>query len=125
MQYEVSTPEEYLNALEKDWKQEKLMLLRAIIMTEGPDLVEGIAYKMLSYADQKGTIFHLNAQRNYVSLYVGDAGKVDPEGELLKGLDVGKGCIRFKKSASVSESRIDAFIKKAIQLWKDDVDIAC
>jgi uncharacterized protein YdhG (YjbR/CyaY superfamily) len=125
MQYKVSTPEEYFNALEKDWKQEKLMLLRDIILKESPEIVEGISYKMLSYADEKGIVFHLNAQRNYVSLYVGNASKVDPEGELLKGLDVGKGCIRFNKSVSVSESRIDVFIKKAIHLWKEHTDIAC
>ena len=80
---------------------------------------------MLSYSDHKGPIFHLNAQKNYVSLYVGDAKKVDPDGSLLKGIDVGKGCLRFKKSVSISETRIDEFIERTVDLWKRGVDIAC
>jgi hypothetical protein len=32
---------------------------------------------MLSYSDQRGIVFGLNAQKHYVSLYVGDAKKID------------------------------------------------
>lgn len=97
MQYDVKTPKEYLNQLEKDWRYEKVQQLRKIIQAKAPKLVEGIHYKMLSYSDEKGVLFQLNAQRNYVSFYVGDIKKVDPEGTMLKGLNQGKGCVRFKK----------------------------
>ena len=53
------------------------------------------------------------------------AGSIDPDGELLRGLDMGKGCIRFKKSTSVSESRIDEFIGRAVTLWDRGADIGC
>jgi uncharacterized protein YdhG (YjbR/CyaY superfamily) len=125
MQYDVRTPKEYLAALEDDWRREKLQSLRALIRSHGPDLVEGINYKMLSYGDQKGFVFHLNAQKNYVSLYVGNAKKVDPDGKLLKGINVGKGCIKFSKSTPIADAGIGEFVRRAIDMWKHNKDIGC
>ena len=125
MQYEAKTPTAYLTALDDDWRQDKLERLRVIIKSKAPDLVEGIQYKMLSYSDDKGVIFHLNAQKNYVSLYVGNAKKIDVDGSLLKGIDVGKGCIRFKKSVTIEDTRIDEFVERAIGLWQQGEDIGC
>lgn len=125
MQYHVNTPSEYFQALEEDWRKEKLLALRALIQEKIPNLTEGIQYKMLSYSDDKGTLFHLNAQKAYVSLYVGDAAKVDSDGTLLQGINVGKGCLRFSKSVVIANTRIDEFIERYFQLWKDGVDIGC
>jgi uncharacterized protein YdhG (YjbR/CyaY superfamily) len=125
MQYDVKTPTEYLNQLEKDWRLEKVQKLRKIIQAKAPKLVEGIHYKMLSYSDTEGVLFQLNAQMNYVSFYVGDIKKVDPNGELLKGLNLGKGCIRFKKSNDIAETRIDEFIEKIMQMRKEGKDFDC
>lgn len=125
MQYDVKTPAEYLEALEDDWRREKLLELRSIIMECGPDLVERIEYKMLSYADERGSVLALNAQKHYVSLYVGDAEKIDPDGTLLSGLNCGKGCIRFTKTKVVSETGIKEFIQRALDRWKRGEDIDC
>jgi len=123
MQYDVQTPEEYLNVLEQDWRKEKLEAIRALIRTQAPDLTEGIQYKMLSYGQEP--VFCLNAQKNYVSLYIGDIQKVDPEGKLLKGVNMGKGCIRFKKTTSVEDSGVEAFIAETFKLWKAGKDVGC
>lgn len=125
MQYDVKTPEEYLGMLEDDWRREKLLQLREIIVEYGPDLIEGIDYKMLSYRDERGIVLALNAQKHYVALYVGDAKKIDPDGSLLAGLNVGKGCIRFTKTKDVSQTGIREFIARAIMLWKSGADIDC
>jgi len=125
MQYDAKTPDEYLKMLADDWRREKLEELRALIIEKAPDFEEGIGYKMLSYGDSRGVVFHLNAQKNHVGLYVGNAKKIDPDGGLLAGIDVGKGCLRFKKSSLVSETRIDEFIAKTVELWKRGDDIAC
>jgi len=125
MQYDVKTPSEYIEILDDDWRREKLEELRDLIKSKAPDLSEGINYKMLSYGDKNGNVFHLNVQKNYVSLYVGNAGKIDPDGELLKGINTGKGCIRFKKSLSLSGTRIEKFIERAVHLWEQGVDIEC
>jgi uncharacterized protein YdhG (YjbR/CyaY superfamily) len=125
MQYDVSTPKQYLASLDDDWRREKLESLQALIRSHGPDLVEGINYKMLSYTDAQGIVFSLNAQKNYVSLYVGNASKVDPDGTLLKGISVGKGCIRFSKSTPVSATGIGKFVKRAVEMRQRGQDTDC
>lgn len=125
MQYDVKTPGEYLEALESDWRRDTLLRLRAMIQAQAPELVEGIDYKMLSYRDATDIVFGLNAQKHYVSFYVGNAGTVDPDGSLLAGLDHGKGCIRFKKSVAVEKTLIEAFIARAAELNRSGVDTGC
>lgn len=125
MQYDVQTPQEYMQVLEDDWRREKLEELRALIKSYAPELVEGIDYKMLSYRDDKEIVFGLNAQKNYVSLYVGDVKKIDPDGSLLEGLNVGKGCIRFTKSKVIAKTRIREFLERAIDMWRRGEDIYC
>ena len=125
MQYDVKTPSEYIETLDNDWRRKKLLELRSLIKLTAPKLQEGISYKMLCYGDNSSNVFHLNAQKNYVSLYVGDLKKVDPSGELLKGINTGKSCIRFNKSLSLSETRIKEFIKKAIYLWEQGTNLEC
>jgi len=125
VQYDVQTPQEYLAALDDDWRREKLQELRTLINADGTGLVEGIHYKMLSYSDERGIVFGLNAQKDYVSLYVGDASKVDPDGRLLSGISVGKGCVRFTKSTTIAATPIEEFVERAIHMRKHVQDIGC
>jgi len=125
MQYEANTPAEYMDALAPDWRRKTVAGLRSLIKANGPDLVEDIHYKMLGYADAAGYVFHLNAQKSYVSLYVGDTGRIDPEGDLLAGINCGKGCIRFKKSNEIDQTRIDEFITRALALRASGETFEC
>ena len=125
MQYEAKTPSEYLEQLEQDWRKEKLQQVREIIKKQGPHLNEGIEYKMLSYGDSEKTIFHLNAQRGYVRLYVGDINKVENARELLKDFDNGKGCIRIKNKVNISESGLEEFIQQTLELWEKGGNTDC
>lgn len=118
MQYNATTPDEYLEILDEDWRKEKLLVLRTLIKVKAFDFEECINYKMLAYQDEKGFLFHLNARRHYVSLYVGDAKKIDPQGLLLGDADVGKGCIRFKKTIEIDEIKMGQFMEQSIELWK-------
>ncbi len=125
MQYEVNTPTEYMDTIENDWRKEKIVELRAMIKAKVPGVNEGINYKMLSYRQGEEIIFHLNAQKKYVCLYVGNITKIDPNGVLLNGLNLGKGCIRFKKSDSIHRTRVDEFIEEVAKIWKQGGDISC
>ncbi len=125
MQYEVKTPSEYLERLDNDWRKEKLIQVRELIKKHDPDLDESIQYKMLSYSKNGKSIFNLNAQRAYVSLYVGTINKVDGAQELLKDFDTGKGCIRIKKKFEIQETGLEKFIKRTIELWKKGGDTDC
>ena len=125
MQYEVKTPSEYLERLDIDWRREKLIQVRELIKKHDPDLDEGIQYKMLSYSKNGKSIFNLNAQKAYVSLYVGTIHKVDDAQELLKDFDTGKGCIRIKKKSEIQETGLEEFIQRTIELWKKGGDTDC
>jgi uncharacterized protein YdhG (YjbR/CyaY superfamily) len=125
MQYDAKTPAEYLKMLDDDWRKEKLLAFRKLLKTYAPELEESVQWKVLSYADSKGGLFALNAQKNYVSFYVGDAKKIDPDGSLLAGLNVGKGCIRFTKSKQLEDTRIAEFIAKAMAMRRRGEDFGC
>ena len=125
MLYKADSPEEYLALLDDDWRRDTLTRLRALIQSLAPDIDESVNYKMLGYGKGENFLFHLNAQKNYVSLYVGNAATIDPDGDLLQGLNVGKGCIRFSKSINIDDTRIDEFIQKAFSMWQEGADISC
>lgn len=125
MQYDVSTPLEYLEALDLDWRKEKLLELRNLILQQDTAIEETISYKMLCFRLNDAELFHLNAQSGYVSLYCGDTKKIDPEGELLHGLNIGKGCIRFTKTQDIFKTGIKLFIKRAVLSLKEGEDIGC
>ena len=125
MLYEASTPKEYLSTLEDDWRKQTLEYIRNLILQKGPELNEHINYNMLGYGKDPEPVFHLNAQKHYVSLYVGNADSIDPDGTMLHGLDRGKGCIRFKKSVNPEDTNIEAFIAKTIDHWKAGGEVGC
>ena len=125
MQYDVSSPSEYIESLDADWRKEKLLELRQVILQQDADIQEAISYKMLCFTLNESVLFHLNAQRNYVSLYCGNIEKIDPERGLLSGVGTGKGCIRFGKTKDVAKTRINEFIMKAISMLKEGKGISC
>jgi uncharacterized protein YdhG (YjbR/CyaY superfamily) len=125
MQYDAASPKEYLENLDTDWRKEKLVQVRDLINTHGKDLTEYMEYKMLAFGYNEKAVFHLNAQRAYVSLYVGNIEKVERAREMLDGLDIGKGCIRIKKSVNIGETKLEGFIKKTIDLRRKGGDTDC
>lgn len=127
MQYKVKTVDEYMARLDDDWRKEKLEAIRNFIFSQAPDIDEHINYGMLNYGngDITQNVFALNAQKNYVSLYVGDITKIDPTGKLLEGFATGKGCIRIKKSTDIQSSNLSEFIASTLKKWKNGEDIHC
>ncbi|WP_102336341.1 iron chaperone [Salimicrobium jeotgali] len=125
MQYDVKTPEDYYKVMQEDWRKEKLLKVREYILTEGPELKEGIQYKMLSFGSDSSAVFHLNAQKHYVSLYTGNIKKITGAEEFLKGLDFGRGCIRIKKSVNLHDSGLEKFVRKTIEAWREGRDVSC
>lgn len=125
MQYEAKTPIEYIELLDDDWRKEKLLIVRQLILENAPELEESIQYKMLCYGNESFKLFHLNAQKSYVSLYVGAIEKIENAKEFLTGLDYGKGCVRIKKSVDLHDCGFEDFVKKAINTWRADGDTSC
>lgn len=125
MHYDVHTPSEYLEALVDDWRKPKLLQLRQMILDRSDEIAEGIQYKMLHFYNDANSLCHLTAQKNYVSLYIGDTRHVDPDGTLLKGINCGKGCIRFKKSDDLTSPNIQTLLDRMIDLWQQGTDLSC
>ena len=118
MQYDVHTVSEYISVLEDDWRKELLLEIREYILASAKDIREGIEYKMLLFEDSIGSIFHLNAQKHFVGLYIGNISKIDSGSDYLKDMDCGKGCIRIKKNFIFRDSNLQKFIDKAISMHK-------
>ncbi len=125
MQYDAQTPKEYLELLDADWRKDKLLDIRRMILDNAPELEESIKYKMLSYGDGSEDIFGLNAQKHYVSLYVGNIDKIDSASTLLEPFSLGKGCIRVRKSVDIHKTELEEFIKAVIDIWRSGGDTSC
>ncbi|KAB7667718.1 iron chaperone [Bacillus sp. B1-b2] len=125
MQYDAKNSEEYLELLEDDWRKEKLLVIRKMIVDYAPEMEEEIRYKMLNYGKDDNYVFALNAQKHYVSLYVGTIDKVKNAEALLAGYNYGKGCIRVKKSLKMEDTGLEQFIQKTVDMWCAGEDTAC
>lgn len=112
MQYDVDTPEEYLGALDHDWRRVSLMTIRQTLKDVAPEWTESVAHKMLCFSDEDGPVLHLNAQKAYVGLYVGDIDALDPDGSLTAGIPRGKTCLRYSKSRDVGDPRLAQLIER-------------
>ena len=125
MQYAAKNSKEYLELLDNDWRKEKLLEIRSVILEYGSELEESIKYKMLGYGKDELLVFGLNAQKSYVSLYVGTIEKIDNASILLASYDYGKGCIRIKKSIDIHKTGLETFIKQTIDIWRAGGDTSC
>ncbi|WP_079527089.1 DUF1801 domain-containing protein [Solibacillus isronensis] len=125
MQYDAKNAEQYLEMLEDDWRKEKLLAIRQMILSYGTELEESIRYKMLNFGRDEHYIFALNAQKHYVSLYVGTIDKIENAETLLTGYNYGKGCIRVKKTINMEETGLRDFIHKTIDMWRAGEDTDC
>lgn len=125
MQYDAKNTEQYLEMLEDDWRKEKLLAIRQLILFYAPELEESIRYKMLNFGKDEHYIFALNAQKHYVSLYVGTIDKIENAETLLTGYNYGKGCIRVKKTINMEETGLRDFIHKTIDMWRAGEDTDC
>ena len=125
MQYDVKNPEEYLEMIEDDWRKEKLLAIRQMILSYAPELEEVIRYKMLNYGKDDNYVFALNAQKHYVSLYVGTIDKVKNSETLLADYNYGKGCIRVRKTINLEDTGLEQFIHTTIDMWRVGEDIDC
>jgi len=125
MQYRASTPDEYIGKLENDWRKKKLQQLRIMILESDSSLIEGIEHNMLSYGNTTESVFHLNAQKHYVSLYVGNVEAIPDGRRLLQNFDVGKGCIRVKKTNELPNPNLRKFLKAVVKAWIAGEDVGC
>ncbi len=88
--------------------------LRGWITKAAPLATEGMAYGMPTYLLAEPIVAY-KRQKNHFSLYFCGGEAVSRHAEELRDLDVGKGCIRFKKLADLPKATIVQMVKEAAQ----------
>jgi uncharacterized protein YdhG (YjbR/CyaY superfamily) len=89
--------------------------LRALIREAAPSAREEIRWGCLCY-DDGGALFGLAAQKHYVGLYVMATQALKDLAEELKGIDHGKGCLRFKRISAVPTDTLRKLLAHAKSL---------
>ena len=109
MQYDAETPAAYLKMLDDDWRRDRLLAVREMYLAI-PGIAESMSYKMLGYHRGADVFGHLNAQKNYVGVYLGDLERIDPGRAIRGSANCGKSCLRIRKTdgLEVAEALIAA-----------------
>ncbi len=78
-------------------RQEVLQKLRALCLETLIGYEESMAYGMPGYKKNGVVEVGFASQKNYISLYILKQEVLDAHRELLKGVSLGKGCIRYSR----------------------------
>lgn len=100
MQSEAGTVEEYLDEVPLE-RQPRLREIRELCREVLGAHDERMLYGMPAYVRDDASGFAFASQRNYISLYV-ERGVIVAHEDQLAGMDVGKGCIRFRSPEQVN-----------------------
>ncbi len=92
-----------------------LTQLRAICVELLPDCVEGMDYGMPTYKRGEELTAAFASQKANISLY-GMSAVMERHRSALKGCDLGKGCIRFKKPERMDFALIRRMMEEKIAL---------
>jgi hypothetical protein len=93
-------------------RQATLRRLRALIFSTVPGARETIQSGMPFY-EYNGMLCAFAAQKRYFSFYVLNGAIVEAHKGLLAGLDVGKGCIRFRRDEQLPDETIRTLLEAA------------
>lgn len=94
VQSTAATVDQWMEEVDPD-RREPLARLRGLCREVLADHAEGMEYGMPGY--RKGEFLtSFNSQKNYIAFYAGQAA-IQKFADQLKGIDCGKGCIRYKK----------------------------
>jgi len=125
------TPAEYIASLEEPRRSE-IKKLDAFIRKSVPSLKLSMMAGMLAYgpmhyktkSKREGDWFALglSSRKQYISVYVcavdEDSYIAENNRERLKGADIGRGCIRFKKTEDIDMDVLKDILKDTEKWWK-------
>jgi len=104
------TVDDYFAEVPAD-RLEKLKALRRLCLTHLPEHEETMEFGMPVYRRNGKAEFAWASQARYISLYVMKQGVISAIADRLRGLDVGKGCIRLAPSRDLDTNLIEALLK--------------
>src|SRR5262249_10600789 len=100
-------------------RRECLTRLRKLCLETLASYEEGMDYGMPCYKKDGIPQVAFASQKNYISVYVMKEGVVKANRELLKGLNVGKGCIRYSKPEKLDFSVIQKLLSDTLASEED------
>ena len=101
MQSEAKTVTKYLKEVPEE-RQASLAQLRALCLDVLEGYEESMEYGMPSYKKKDGEIeVAFASQKQYISFYLLKKDVLDKFRDQLSGLNVGKGCIRYRKPQQI------------------------
>ncbi|WP_100658569.1 hypothetical protein [Alteromonas flava] len=126
MQHDIANAQAFMTSLTVEWQN---ALINDVInyVTELDSSIECfIQYKMLAvgYANSSAenqSMCCINAQKNYVSLYVGNVNRVDPTGELSEHFDCGQACVRIRKRRAHERTKVYALLDAVYRDWRSSI----
>ena len=84
-------------------------------MKAAPHASETMLYKMPTYLLGEVWVAY-KAQKNHLSLYICETGVVSKHARALAHLNVGKGCIRFKKLEQLPKKEILEMLRESASM---------
>jgi uncharacterized protein YdhG (YjbR/CyaY superfamily) len=94
-------------------RREGLAALRALCLETLEGYEEGMDYGMPSYKKDGIVEVGFASQKNYISLYILKQEVMDANRDLLQGLNLGKGCIRYTTPARMNFEVIEKLLRES------------
>ena len=104
--YLLEVPEKRVQALNK---------LRLLCLTHLPDYEESMVYKMPSYKRDGQVEVAFASQKQHICIYFLKHEVMLNNKEQLKGLNHGKGCIRFSKPDKIDYQLLTDLLKQTVE----------
>lgn len=102
--------DDYIEQSDDDWRP-ALTRLRTICLERLTGHVEKMAYGMPTYFASDRPEVAFAKQVKYLSLYIMKSDVIDAHRTDLVGLDVGKGCVRFRRHDQIDWALVDTLIR--------------
>lgn len=103
----------YLASLPPD-RRAALETIRALMRKTAPDAVEAIYYGLPFYK-LNGPLYGFASQKHYMSLYVIEIEVLERHKAELKGLSLGKSCIRFRDLEQLPMKAVRTILREAVE----------
>ena len=119
MQSNASNVDEYFKEVPSE-RLEALCRIREICLTELKDYDEVMAYGLPCYQRNKTIEVGFASQKNFIALYFLKRDVMDEFKHLLKGVSVGKGCIRFANVKKIDFDVVEKMVR-GTYLSRDEI----
>ncbi|MFQ5434109.1 MAG: iron chaperone [Anaerolineae bacterium] len=119
MQSQAKNVDAYLNEVPTE-RMAALKQLREMCLSTLDGYAESMRYGMPSYAKDGTVEVAFASQKNYISFYILKEEVFNRYRPALKGLDLGKGCIRYSKPEKID---FDIVEKLLVDMLNSNADI--